>query len=228
MTKAQTIWSELLSGAPYEKQFSGGNEMIYIIMCGSNHEKINGIPRQLVEIKGERILDRTIRLLRENGVKDIGITCTDNAFHDVDAEIIHYDSSGPWINAFVKTYEPTTYILGDVYFSPEAIRKIVETDTNDIEFFASAPPFATGYSKPWAEPFAFKVVNHKHFHDSIAKVKELSRQGAWHRDPISWELWQVIKGTPINQICYTNYTVINDYTCDIDEPSDIRTMERMV
>ena len=202
--------------------------MIYIIMCGGNYQKINGVPRQLVTIKGERILDRTIRLIRENGVEDIGVTCTDDAFMGVDAEIFHYDSTGPWVNAFMKTYEPTTYIMGDVYFSPEAIRKIVETDTNSIEFFASAPPFAPNYPKPWAEPFAFKVYDYEFFHASIEKVKELLAQGAWLRDPIAWELWQVIKGTPINQICYTNYTVINDYTCDIDTEADIETMERLL
>lgn len=202
--------------------------MIYIIMCGSNHEKIRGVPRQLVSIKGERIIDRTIQLLRRNGVSDIVVTCTDDAFMGVDAEIFHYDSTGPWVNAFMKTYEPTTYIMGDVYFSPEAIRKIVETDTNSIEFFASAPPFALGYSKPWAEPFAFKVYDHKLLQASIEKVKELLEQGAWRRHPIAWELWQVIKGTPINQIDYTNYTVINDYTCDIDCEQDIRTMERLL
>ena len=36
------------------------------------------------------------------------------------------------------------------------------------------------------------------------------------RHPIAWELWQIIKQTPINYIDYKNYTVINDYTCDID------------
>ena len=202
--------------------------MKYIILCGSNHDLINGTPRQLVKIGGERVLDRTIRLLRKNGVKDIYITATDPAFDLCNAEVIHYDSSGPWINCFYLTDEPTTYIFGDVYFSPEAIRKIVETDTNSIEFFASAPPFAPGYSKPWAEPFAFKVVDHKFFRACIEKVKDLRSHGAFHRDPIAWELWQVIKGTQINQICYTNYTVINDYTCDIDTEADIETMERLI
>lgn len=202
--------------------------MIYIIMCGSNHEKIQGVPRQLVTINGERILDRTIRLLRENGVKDIGITCTDDAFMGVDAEIIHYDSGGPWVNAFIPLSEPCCYIMGDVYFSPEAIRKIVETDTDDIEFFASAPPFANDYPKLWAEPFAFKVVDYKHFNAAIQDVLTLRERRAFLREPIAWELWQVIKKTPINYIIYNNYAAINDYTCDIDVEADIAKMERLL
>ena len=202
--------------------------MIYIIMCGSNHEKINGVPRQLVTINGERILDRTIRMLRDNGISDISITATDPAFNGVDANIIPYDSSGPWVNAVDPVKEPCCYIMGDVYFSPEAIRKIVETETNTIEFFASAPPFAPNYPKPWAEPFAFKVVDWEFFQACIERVKAYTANGMWFRDPIAWELWQVIKGTPPNFIDYSNYTVINDLTCDIDCEADIVAHERRI
>ncbi len=202
--------------------------MKYIILCGSNHALINGTPRQLVKIGGERVLDRTIRLLRENGITDISITATDPAFDGIDAEVIQYDSSGHWINAFPPINEPTCFIFGDVYFSPEAIEKIVQTETDDIAFFASTPPFAPNYPKLWAEPFAFKVVNLQHFAESVLKIKELKASGAFQRDPIAWELWQVIKGTPLNSIIYTNYVAINDYTCDIDYPADVEIMERLI
>ena len=202
--------------------------MKYIILCGSNHDHINGTPRQLVKIGGERVLDRTIRLLRKNGVKDIYITATDPAFDLCNAEVIHYDSSGPWINCFYLTDEPTTYIFGDVYFSPEAIETIVNTQTDDIEFFASAPPFAPEYPRIWAEPFAFKVVNLSHFRESIETVKQCTEQGIWRRDPIAWETWQVIKETPLNMIDYSNYTIINDYTCDIDYAEDIPILEEVL
>ena len=106
-------------------------------------------------------------------------------------------------------------------YSPEAIKTIVETNTKDIEFFASAPPFSKQYSKKWAEPFAFKVVNQKHLKTAIDKVIKLNEEKKFKRKPIAWELWQVIKGTKLNEIDYTNYTVINDYTCDVDEIEDI-------
>lgn len=200
--------------------------MKYIIMCGSNHQYINGIPRQLVSICGERILDRTIRLLRDNGITDIAVTSLDRNFEDCGVKVIRYDSHGTWVNCFMPSSEPTTYIFGDVYFSYKAIETIVNTDTTDIEFFASAPPFPPEYSKPWAEPFAYKVVNQEHFRQAIEKVKQLHEQNAFFRTPIAWELWQVIKNTPINQIDYTNYTVINDYSCDVDCEADVINIER--
>ena len=46
--------------------------MLYIIMCGGDYHTPE--PKQFREIKGERIVDRTIRLLRENGVSDISVS----------------------------------------------------------------------------------------------------------------------------------------------------------
>jgi hypothetical protein len=115
--------------------------------------------------------------------------------------------------------------MGDVVFSPQAIRTIVKTRTKGIEFFASAPPFADNYSKEWAEPFAFKVNDFWKLHQAKVKTEQLAMQGAFKRPPIAWEFWQVVKGTEINVIDYTNYTVINDYTCDIDKPEDIKKFE---
>lgn len=202
--------------------------MKYIILCGSNHGYVNGVPRQLVTINGERILERTIRLLRENGITDICITATDPAFDDVDVDKICYDSTGPWIRCFPYIIKPTTFIFGDVYFSEQAIKTIVDTQTDSIEFFASAPPFAPNYPKPWAEPFAFKVENAAAFNTAVNNVHVLLNKKAFRRDPIAWELWQVIRGTHINQIDFTNYTAINDYTSDIDTETDVEKLRSVL
>ena len=202
--------------------------MKYIILCGSNHGYVNGVPRQLVTINGERILERTIRLLRENGITYIFITATDPAFDDVDVDKICYDSTGPWIRCFPYITNHTTFIFGDVYFSEQAIKTIVDTQTDSIEFFASAPPFAPNYPKPWAEPFAFKVENVAAFNTAVNNVHVLLNKGAFRRDPIAWELWQVIRGTNINQIDFTNYTAINDYTSDIDTETDVEKLRSVL
>ena len=183
-------------------------------------------PKHLAVIGGEVLIERTIRLLKENGVDDIVITTNDSIFERCSVPIIKFDSRGHWLNGFYKFDEPVCYIFGDVYFSPEAIKTIVETPTEFVEFFASAPPFSTDYPKQWAEPFAFKVVNYIGFQNAIAITKRLDAEGRFKRRAVSWELWQVIKGTELNNIDYTNYVAINDYTCDIDYPEDIAVMEK--
>lgn len=204
--------------------------MKYILMCGGVYSKW-AVPRQMVRIGQERVIERTIRLLRENGVTDIAISTNNPIFKIFGLPILkHMNNYNPsseyedchyWCEAFYPTDEPTCYIFGDVVFSPEAIKKIVKTKTKDIQFFASAPPFAEAYQKPWAEPFALKVVNTDRFKKCIDECKRLQDEGAFKRNPIMWELWQIIKGTEYNVVDYTNYCVINDYTCDVDDPKDI-------
>ena len=211
--------------------------MKYIIMAGGNYKHWEK-PRHLSVINGEILIARTIRLLRENGITDIAISSTNPVFEQFGVPVLKHDNvyitnnwrveQGDWFNAFYPTEEPTCYIFGDVYFSDEAIKKIVETETDDIEFFGSKPPFADNYIKDHEEPFALKVVNTKHLKESIAKTRELDKQDAFWRKPIMWELWTVIKDAPLQKTkgeYPAEYTVINDYTCDIDWTGDIKKLE---
>ena len=210
--------------------------MIYIIMCGGNYEKWQ-TPRHLTEINGEAIVARTIRLLRENGVEDIAISSNNPVFkqfgvpvlkHENDYYAIEYNNmAGYWCNCFFPMDEPVCYIFGDVVFSPQAIRTIVEYETEDIMLFGSKPPFAKEYSKPWIEPFAYKVKNTAHLKNACEEVKQLDALGVYKRKPIAWELWSAICGSPPNRID-NSYVAINDYTCDIDNKEDIEAFERVL
>lgn len=211
--------------------------MKYIIMCGGTYRKWEK-PRHLLTINGESIVARTIRLLRECGVEDIAISSNNPVFEQFGIPVLKHNNTydadgynnfkGYWCDAFYQITEPVCYMFGDVVFSKNAIKTIVETDTDDIEFFASAPPFHASYPKPHAEPFALKVVDNEHLAVAVDRTKKLADSGVFRRKPIMWELWQVIRNTSLNVIDYTNYTIINDWTCDIDEPSDVRYIEGWV
>ena len=211
--------------------------MKYIIMCGGTYAKWDR-PKHLTELKGEPLVARTIRLLRENGITDIAISSNSELFEQFGVPVLKHENkyslplegraTSPWLDAFYPMNEPVCYIFGDVVFSPEAIKTIVETQTDSIEFFASAKPLPKIYPKHWAEPFAFKVADTKLFFTAITTTKLYDKEGYFNRQPVSWELWQVINNTPLNKVDYTNYTVINDYTCDIDEPKDIALFEAFV
>ena len=212
--------------------------MKYIIMCGGFYTKWE-TPRHLLKVKGEPIVARTIRLLRECGIEDIAISSYDERFKQFGVPVLRHDNDfctigynncfGYWCDAFYPTNEPTCYIFGDVIFSPEAIRTIVETDTDDIMFFGSKRPFAPEYPKDHVEPFAFKVVDTEHLKRACVDVKELDRLGMFSRKPIAFELWYVICGADpcenaediVNEKARA-YVAINDYTCDIDEPYEVK------
>ena len=211
--------------------------MKYIILCGGVYDKWKE-PKHLTRINGEPIVARTIRLLRENGVEDLAISSNDPRFEQFGIPVLRHDNpyhlpkdsdaKTPWLDAFYPMETPVCYIFGDVVFSPEAIKTIVETPTDSIQFFASAKPLPPIYPKRWAEPFAFKVEDTAQFFAAIEKTKELEKEGAFWRQPVAWELWQVIKGTALGVVNYTNYKIINDYTCDVDAPEDARLFEKII
>lgn len=204
--------------------------MKYIIMCGG---PAWDVPRQLLEIHGEAVVARTIRLLREASAEDIAISSNDKRFEAFGVPVIRHDNPhdiidgkvvGCWVDAFPPGDDPACYIMGDVVFSPEAIRTIVMTETTNIQFFASRPPFHPLYVKRYAEPFAFKVVDHKRFWKAVNFCRKHAGTDTFSRLPIAWELWQVINGEDPKMINYNNYVVINDYTCDIDKKADVNIM----
>ena len=227
-----------LIGAVAQQADTGIYEMRmkYIIMCGGHYNEWE-TPRQMLKVKGEEITARTIRLLRENGVEDIAISTDNPAFEKYGLPILKHDNTyharkrndvdGYWCDAFYPTDDPACYIFGDVIFSPEAVRTIVETDTDDIELFGSAQPFAPEYPKKWVEPFAFKVRAQARFRNCITEMKRRDKD-CW-RSPIAWDLWALIRGRRTDIDDYRiDYTVINDYTCDIDHKNEIPELESRI
>ena len=215
--------------------------MRYILMCGGNYSTYWTKPRHLSKVDGEVLVERTIRLLKKNGIEDISISTNYDEFEYLGVPLLKHENNyrtegkevkGYWCDAFYPTNEPVCYLFGDVYFSEEAIKTIVETNTDDIEFFASKPPFDKNYPKNHVEPFALKVVNTKHLKEAIEKTKQYEDEGKFWRKPIMWELWTIIKDVPLqkgpdDEYIY-NYVSINDYTSDIDRERDIEKLERII
>ena len=48
-------------------------------MCGGKYGPFANNPRQLIKVNGEPVVARTIRLLREAGIKDIAISSNDES-----------------------------------------------------------------------------------------------------------------------------------------------------
>jgi len=187
-------------------------------------------PKQLQEVNGEPLVARTIRLLREAGVTDIAISTVHDGFDSFGVPVLKHrndyraraynDCDGYWCNCFYPTTEHTCYMFGDVVYSHNAIRTIVDYEADGIMLFGSKAPFALEYPKWYIEPFSFKVTDTDRLKWTVNEVKRLDKAGVFHRKPIAWEFWNVSQGGDPNQI-NPNYVAINDYTCDIDTPQEI-------
>lgn len=208
--------------------------MKYIIMCGGEYDKFK-TPKHLSIIKGERIVDRTIRLLRENGIKDIYISSNNPLFDDCGVPRLEHNNTfrvengkayGYWLDAYYPVKEPVCYMYGDVYYTEKAIKTIVEYKGINTLFGTSDAK--NKYHNNWGEPFAYKVNDYKSFFRGIEKVKELQDKGETNRIPITWELYRYLNGLDINvqQVLDETYVCIDDGTMDIDYPEDVESMNK--
>lgn len=207
----------------------------YIILADSKNTSPFETPRQLTIINGEALIERTIKLLKVNGVKDILVTSHDKRFDNLGAvryEPLHNEynaikGTGYWLNAFPIELlnEPVCFLFGDVYYSEDAIKTIVKTKTKATLFFCSFENKSDLYIKHHDEPLAYKVVDTKLFKKHIELVKKLKDENKCVREPIVWELYRSINNQDINIHKMTkNYIAINDISCDIDKIEDIERL----
>lgn len=207
--------------------------MKYVIMCGGKYDNFKE-PKQFTIVNGERIVDRTCRLLREHNIEDVIIVSNDMRFDSCSFPRVENKQNnfsqtkswtnikGWWLDAFYHTNEPTCYLFGDVFYSDAAMKKIIEAETDDCLLFGSDPSSSEGYLiKSWYEPLAVKVVNYKRFYKGIEEVKKLYTQGKVKRHPIAWELYRHLFNLDINgRQLEEHFICINDCSTDIDNVND--------
>lgn len=204
--------------------------MQIIIMCGGKYKDFKE-HKALTKIKGERLIERTIRLLKENGIKDYYISSNDPEFikyarvlrHENSFEVKNGIVKGYWVDAYYPTKEPTIYLHGDVYYTEEAIKKILNYNAKENTFIGNEIARNPEH-KNWGEPFGWIVVDQEKFRKAINDTKKLQDEGKLDRGyAISWELYRVLNGYDPNYMLINdnNYLVIDDETIDVDTPEQI-------
>lgn len=210
--------------------------MKYVILADSKNSQPFVIPRQLLEFNGEKLVQRTVRLLKENGVNDILITSHDKRFDNLGAiryeplnnDYDPYTMQGYWLNAFPQELltEAICFLFGDVYYSENAIKTIVKIPAKETLFFCSYENKNPKYIKHHDEPLAYKIIDYNLFKEKIEEVKKLKDIGVCCREPIVWEVYRCIHNQEINEHIMTNdYVAINDESCDIDTIDDIKKLK---
>ena len=213
--------------------------MIYTIMCGGEYTEFE-TPRPLTEICGEKLIERTVRLLKENGAVNIVITSNDPAFDAYGYRLEHLNTyvatgteqKGCWLDAFYPDFDPdaeVTFLYGDVWYTEDAIRKIVNCEKSGNVLFGSGIAKNPQHMN-WGEPFAYVVRDYETFMQGVEAVKDMWTRGELKRHPITWELYRHLNGFDVNvqRINDKTYEVIDDLTIDIDSPSSIWTLEMKI
>lgn len=209
--------------------------MKYIIMCGGNYDNFQ-VPKQLSVVNGETLLERTIRLLKENGIEDYYISSNNPIFESYGRVLKHENSYkyengkiyGYWVDAYYPLDEPCIYLHGDVYYSEDAIKKIINLNPK-VNTFIGNEIARNKEHKNWGEPFGYIVVDQDEFKEGIRKTKQLQDEGKLERGyAISWELYRVLNGLDPNKqyIIDDTYLSIDDETIDVDAPFQIEELNK--
>lgn len=192
--------------------------MKYVIMCAGEGKRWNnylGVPKHFIEINGESLIERTTRLLKENGILDYVITANDKIYDDY-GKTIKQTYNQCEIDRFEEINDDNIcYLYGDVYYTEEAIKQIINKDTDNILFFGSN-----------MEIFAIKIKNKELFYEHKNKIKKLFLNNQIGRC-IGWEIYRSLNNIPFEEhIIKDMYYLIDDLTDDIDYPEDYVNFKR--
>lgn len=204
--------------------------MKYYILAngeGTRWHNYKGVPKQLIEIDGETILHRMIRLLREEGVAKKNIIIC-GKFKDADATT-KLTKSKTKREVFEEianlAKSPFTILYGDCYYTKDCIHNIVTRPIKKYdEFFTIHPNPYTGC--PWPEGYAHRCDDWEWWRDTMHEINTNPELIATPKDWfIHWWLLGV-KDERINTPPVENFNPDHDIawldeTDDFDFPEDL-------
>ena len=189
--------------------------MKYIIMAdgkGTRWQNYNDIPKHFIEINGETLLGRTVRLLKQ-GDPDCRVIITS---HDPRYEVEGARRYEPLnnhleIDRFTEELieDNVCFLYGDTYYSEEAAAAIINTEAEDILFFGNQRSIV-----------AVKVADGKLFKSHVDRVRQLFVEGKIEKC-IGWQVYQSFMGLPFDEKkIESKYIVLEDGTEDYNSPED--------
>lgn len=197
-----------------------------LILCagsGSRWGDYLGIPKQLIRINKETLLDRTIRLLHENGKTDIECVSNDDRLQIKYCGLFK-PSRTRWIVETIistaKLWEKRTIILlGDVFYTKHAMQHIANF-CSDIGVFGRPRPSRytkCDHGEIFAINFTLDVTNQ--LLSSAQDTLNQAAKGAWGN---LWDLYHSFVGLPLNSNLIESkvFHTIDDFTDDFDTPED--------
>lgn len=189
--------------------------MKYIIMAdgkGTRWNNYHNIPKHLIEIDGETLLARTVRLLRENDARaDIVITSHDPRYEVPGARRYEPQNNHLEIDRFTEELiaDDVCFLYGDTFYSESVIQKIADTPAEKLLFFGNERSIV-----------AIKVADGALFRQHVDRVRVLFLAGKIEKC-IGWQVYQSFEGLPFGEkTIAADYILIQDGTEDFNSPAD--------
>ena len=189
--------------------------MKYIIMAdgkGVRWNNYNDIPKHFAIVEGEPIIVRTVRLLREmDDSAEVIITSHDSRYdipgarrHEPQNNVLEIDRCTEEL-----IEDNVCFLYGDTYYSEEALKRIMESETADMLFFGNRKSIV-----------AIKVTDGELFRSHVARVRNLFLEGKINKC-IGWQVYQSFTGLPFGEKTIgDSFVILEDDTEDFNTPED--------
>ena len=144
---------------------------------GKRWNNYQGVPKQLLRIDGETLIDRMCRQLHENGADDIVIIGPyKNQYATNDK--FSADKKRKLFQEIAERYrEPFIMLNGDCFYTDEIIKDCIKREATDgwLHWCCPHPNFYTG--KPWGEGYIHKVVDWEWWIERLTEYNRLTDRG---------------------------------------------------
>lgn len=187
------------------------NTKAIILAAGESKKWGNylGIPKHLIPIKGEPLIHRTQRLLKENKVKDIVVVCENKNYPKYVANYSKFAepkiADRSWIQEWDgsrhlwNTDGKTMILYGDCYFTEELIKQMCKDKAEPWHAWArwsGSKITGKGYDEMFG--WCFMPQHHEELDEARQRAIDLVNSKKWWRC-LGWEVYRSAVGLPIAQ-----------------------------
>lgn len=197
------------------------SRMRYVIMANGNGRRWAnywGIPKQLISIEGETLLERTVRLFKQADPScEIIVSSSDPRF-EVQGAIRHAPLNGELeLDRFCYELieDDICFLYGDVYYSEECVKEILRTSPDGGMIFFGTETSIVAVKCSSADTLK-KALDDLHQRIDRGEID----------DAKGWQLYHLVNGMKLDgKEIGPNYVVIADTTRDFNRPSDLESFQ---
>ncbi len=183
---------------------------------GTRWDNYMGIPKHLIEIDGEPVIARTVRLINEltGGAAEVIITSHDERYEFVGSKRHEPLNNNLEIDRFTSELieDDMCFLYGDTYYTEDAIREIADTETDDIVFFGNIKSIV-----------AVKVKDSEFFRKHVSNVRTLFLEGKIDRC-VGWQVYQSVTGQSFSgkAVIGDKFVMLDKKTTDFNTPEEFK------
>ncbi len=195
--------------------------MKYIIMADGKGKRWNNYkdtPKHLMKINGEVILERIVRQLKKfDKNSEIIITSHDKRYEVEGATRYEPNQNIIELDRFTAELIENNicFLYGDTYYSDKDIKRIIETEPEDILFFGNEKSIV-----------AIKVKDSSLFKKHIENVRNLFNSGKI-RNCKGWQIYQSFQNLEfdVKQI-KDKFIIVDKNTIDYNTPDEYESFKK--